>query len=131
MNINDFVNALAYPFMSRAIVVGVLVSLCASLLGVILVLKRYSLIGHGLSDVGFASLSLAMAVGVSPVLVATPFVIVASFIIMYVSQSKKLTATSRLASSRRARWHLASSSRRCRRASTWTSIAICSAASSR
>ena len=90
MNINDFVNALAYPFMSRAIIVGVLVSLCASLLGVILVLKRYSLIGHGLSDVGFASLSLAMAVGVSPVLVATPFVIVASFIIMYVSQSKKI-----------------------------------------
>ena len=75
MNINDFVNALAYPFMSRAIVVGVLVSLCASLLGVILVLKRYSLIGHGLSDVGFASLSLAMAVGVSPVLVATPFAV--------------------------------------------------------
>lgn len=90
MNINDFVNALAYPFMSRAIVVGVLVSLCASLLGVILVLKRYSLIGHGLSDVGFASLSLAMAVGVSPVLVATPLVIIASFIIMYVSQSKKI-----------------------------------------
>lgn len=90
MNINEFIQVLSYPFMSRAIIVGILVSLCASLLGVILVLKRYSLIGHGLSDIGFASLSLAMAVGVSPVVVATPVVIIASFIIMYVSQNKKI-----------------------------------------
>ena len=90
MNINEFLSVLSYPFMSRAIIVGILVSLCASLLGVILVLKRYSLIGHGLSDVGFASLSLAMALGISPVLVATPLVIIAAFVIMYVSQSKKI-----------------------------------------
>lgn len=90
MNINELINVLSYPFMTRAIIVGILVSLCASLLGVILVLKRYSLIGHGLSDVGFASLSLAMAVGVSPIYVSTPIVIVASFIIMYVSQNKKI-----------------------------------------
>ncbi len=90
MSISEFIDVLSYPFMSRAIIVGVLVSLCASLLGVVLVLKRYSLIGHGLSDVGFASLSLAMAVGVYPVLVSTPLVIIASFIIMYVSQNKKI-----------------------------------------
>lgn len=90
MSFNEIINALSYPFMMRAIIVGVLVSLCASLLGVILVLKRYSLIGHGLSDVGFASLSLAMAIGISPVYVATPTVIIASFIIMYVSQNKKI-----------------------------------------
>lgn len=90
MNINELINVLSYPFMTRAIIVGILISLCASLLGVILVLKRYSLIGHGLSDVGFASLSLAMAIGVSPILVATPIVIITSFIIMYVSQNKKI-----------------------------------------
>ena len=90
MNLNELINILSYPFMTRAIIVGILVSLCASLLGVILVLKRYSLIGHGLSDVGFASLSLAMAIGISPVYVATPIVIIASFIIMYVSQNKKI-----------------------------------------
>ena len=61
MNLNELINVLSYPFMTRAIIVGILVSLCASLLGVILVLKRYSLIGHGLSDVGFASLSLAIS----------------------------------------------------------------------
>ncbi|MDQ5983859.1 MAG: High-affinity zinc uptake system membrane protein ZnuB [Eubacteriales bacterium SKADARSKE-1] len=90
MNFSELANLFSYPFIMRAIIVGVLVSLCASLLGVILVLNRYSLIGHGLSDVGFASLSLAMAVGVSPLLMATPIVIITSFIIMYVSQSKKI-----------------------------------------
>ena len=43
----------SYPFMQRAFLVGILVSLCASLLGVSLVLKRYSMIGDGLSHVGF------------------------------------------------------------------------------
>lgn len=90
MNINEIVNILSYPFMVRAIIVGILVSFCAALLGVVLILKRYALIGHGLSDVGFAALSLATAIGVSPIYVATPIVIIASFIIMYISQSKKI-----------------------------------------
>ena len=76
--------------MKRALVVGILISLCASLLGTILVLKKYSLIGHGLADVGFASVSLAVAVGASPLYISTPIVILASFVIMYVSQSKKI-----------------------------------------
>ncbi len=90
MSFDEFFSVLSYPFMIRAIIVGVLVSFCASLLGVILVLKRYSLIGHGLSDVGFASLALALAVGASPIYVATPIVIAASFVIMYVSQNKRI-----------------------------------------
>ena len=52
---------LSYPFLVRALVVGVLVSLCASLLGVSLVLKRYSMIGDGLSHVGFGALAIAAA----------------------------------------------------------------------
>ena len=50
---------LSYPFMVRALIGGLLVSLCASLLGVSLVLKRYSMIGDGLSHVSFGSLSIA------------------------------------------------------------------------
>ena len=50
-------------FIRRALVVGGLVSLCASLLGVTLVLKRYSMIGDGLSHVGFGALTVAMALG--------------------------------------------------------------------
>ena len=54
---------LGYKFIRRALMVGGLVSLCASLLGVTLVLKRYSMIGDGLSHVGFGSLTVAMALG--------------------------------------------------------------------
>ena len=57
---------LSYPFLVRALVGGMLVSLCASLLGVSLVLKRYSMIGDGLSHVSFGALSIALAMGWSP-----------------------------------------------------------------
>lgn len=54
---------LQYKFIQRALIVGILVSLCAALLGVTLVLKRYSMIGDGLSHVGFGALSIAAALG--------------------------------------------------------------------
>ena len=54
---------LQYKFIQRALVVGVLVALCAALLGVTLVLKRYSMIGDGLSHVGFGALSIAASLG--------------------------------------------------------------------
>ena len=57
---------LSYPFMVRALIGGILISLCASLLGVSLVLKRYSMIGDGLSHVSFGALSIALAIGWSP-----------------------------------------------------------------
>ncbi len=54
---------LGYGFIRRALAVGTLVALCAALLGVTLVLKRYSMIGDGLSHVGFGALSVASALG--------------------------------------------------------------------
>lgn len=82
----EFLSLLSYPFLYRALIVGVLVSLCAALLGVVLVLKRYSLIGHGLGEVGFAALSLAVALDLPPLAVSIPLVVAASFLIMYMSQ---------------------------------------------
>ena len=82
----EFLSALGQPFMLRALIVGVVISICAALLGVILVLKRYALIGHGLADIGFASLSLAIALGWSPLYVSMPIVAAASFAIMLISQ---------------------------------------------
>ena len=69
---------LSYPFMVRALVGGILVSLCASLLGVSLVLKRYSMIGDGLSHVSFGALSVALAAGWSPLKVSIPVVVLAA-----------------------------------------------------
>ena len=75
-------------FVQRALLVGTLVSLCAALLGVILVLKHYSMIGHGLAEVGFAALSLALALGLPPLYVSIPIVVTASFLIMLISQKQ-------------------------------------------
>lgn len=85
----QFVEALSYPFVQRAVAAGIMISLCAALLGVILVLKRYSLIGHGLGDVGFASTALAVALGLPVMAVSIPIVIVAACLIMFWSQRSK------------------------------------------
>lgn len=79
-----------YSFMQRALIVGILVSLSAALLGVVLVLKRYSLIGHGLGEVGFASLSLATACSLPQMAVAVPIVGISSVFIMWISRHKEI-----------------------------------------
>ena len=71
-----------YPFILRAFVVGILVSLCAALLGVPLVLKRYSMIGDGLSHVSFGALAIAVALGVTPLYFSIPVVILAAFFLL-------------------------------------------------
>ena len=68
-------NMFSYTFMVRALIVGLLVSLCAALLGVSLVLKRYSMIGDGLSHVGFGALAVASVLGASELGVAIPVVV--------------------------------------------------------
>ncbi|MFR7991964.1 MAG: metal ABC transporter permease [Lachnospiraceae bacterium] len=75
--------AVSYGFMQRALIVGVLMSLCAGVLGVHLVLKRFSMIGDGLSHVGFAALALASVLHFSPLAVSLPLVIAAAFFILW------------------------------------------------
>ena len=87
----------SYDFMVQAIVVGLLVTLCASLLGVSMVLKRYSMIGDGLSHVGFASLALASALNVAPLKVAVPVCIVAAFFLLRISSGSKIKGAQALA----------------------------------
>ena len=72
----------SYPFMQRALIAGVLVSLCAALLGVSLVLKRYSMIGDGLSHVSFGALAVAVALGFTPLWFSIPVVILAAFFLL-------------------------------------------------
>lgn len=55
---------LQYPFVRYALIVGVLIALCSSLLGVTLVLKRFSFIGDGLSHVAFGAMSVAAILGI-------------------------------------------------------------------
>lgn len=88
---------MSYPFMVRAVVVGVLVSLCAALLGVSLVLKRYSMIGDGLSHVGFGAMAVATAFNFAPLVFSIPVVIAAAFLLLRISESSKIKGDSAIA----------------------------------
>ncbi len=88
---------LSYPFMVRAFVVGILVSLCSALLGVSLVLKRYSIIGDGLSHVGFGALAAAAAWNAAPLTVAIPVVAAAAVLLLRVSGSSKIKGDAAIA----------------------------------
>lgn len=87
----------SYPFMVRALVVGILISLCAALLGVSLVLKRYSMIGDGLSHVGFGALAIASALHLAPLAVAIPVVVAAAFVLLRLSESGKIKGDAAIA----------------------------------
>ncbi len=86
-----------YPFMVRALAVGALVALCAALLGVTLVLKRYSMIGDGLSHVGFGALAIATAMNAAPLAVAIPVVVLAAFFLLRLSENSKLKGDAAIA----------------------------------
>ena len=94
---SEFLNMFSYHFMQRALVVGVLVSLCAALLGVSLVLKRYSMIGDGLSHVGFGALAIASAFNLAPLAVAVPVVVIAAVLLLRLSRSSKLNGDAAIA----------------------------------
>ena len=83
--------------MQRALLVGVLVSLCAALLGVSLVLKRYSMIGDGLSHVGFGALAIASALHLAPLAVAVPVVVVTAVMLLRLSQNSKIKGDAMIA----------------------------------
>ncbi|MCF0137234.1 MAG: metal ABC transporter permease [Oscillospiraceae bacterium] len=88
---------LSYRFMVRAFAVGIPVSLCAALLGVSLVLKRYSMIGDGLSHVGFGALALAAALNLAPLSVAVPLVIAAAFLLLRISENGRIKGDAAIA----------------------------------
>ena len=87
----------SYPFMQRALIAGVLVSLCAALLGVSLVLKRYSMIGDGLSHVSFGALAIAVALGVAPLWFSIPVVILAAFLLLRVADNPRWNSDAAIA----------------------------------
>lgn len=88
---------LSYPFISRAVIVGILVSLCAALLGVSLVLKRFSMIGDGLSHVSFGALAIAMAMNIAPLKLSIPVVIIAAFFLLKLSNNSKIKGDAAIA----------------------------------
>lgn len=101
MSISELI---AQPFilkiLLRALTVGLLVSVCAALLGVSLVLKRYSMIGDGLSHVGFGALAVATALDLSgekAIEISIPIVVAAAFMLLKLSQSSRIKGDAAIA----------------------------------
>lgn len=92
-----FTTLFSYSFVTRAVVVGILVSLCSSVLGVSLVLKRYSMIGDGLSHVSFGALAVAAALNMAPLTVSIPIVIASAFLILRLSSNSSIGGDSAIA----------------------------------
>lgn len=94
----QIVNYLSYPFVQNALIIGILVSLCASLLGVSLVLKRYSFIGDGLSHVAFGAMAIATVMNlVSDMIVIMPVTVLAAVLLLRVGQNTKIKGDSAIA----------------------------------
>ena len=96
--ISTITEMMSHMFIQRAVLVGTLISLCAALLGVSLVLKRYSMIGDGLSHVGFGVLTIATAFGFStPLYIAIPCVAISAIILLKIGDSGKIKSDSSIA----------------------------------
>lgn len=95
--IQQLTEMFSYTFMVRAVIVGSFVALASSLLGVSLVLKRFSMIGDGLSHVGFGTLALATAMNAAPLTVAIPIVVLAAFFLLRISETSKIKGDAAIA----------------------------------
>lgn len=88
---------LSFTFVQYALIAGLLISLCASLLGVTLVLKRYSMIGDGLSHVAFGAMSVAAVCSLAPMAVTLPVTIIAAVILLGVNSNGKIKGDAAIA----------------------------------
>ena len=88
----------AYPFVRYALVVGVLIALCSSLLGVTLVLKRFSFIGDGLSHVAFGAMSVAAVLGLTDDMPLTlAITVVCAILLLRTGQNTKIKGDAAIA----------------------------------
>ena len=85
--ISMITEAFSYGFMQRALIVGILIALCSAMLGLFLVLKKFSMIGDGLAHVSFATVAIALLLNQSSLVVSIPVVIIASLLILKINES--------------------------------------------
>ena len=96
--VDTLINYLSYPLVRYALIVGVLIALCSSLLGVILVLKRFSYIGDGLSHVAFGAMAIAAVIGLSDQIMLTlPVTILCAILLLWTGQNAKIKGDAAIA----------------------------------
>ena len=94
---NNLIEMFSLSFMQRAFIVGLLISLCASLIGVSLVLRKNSMIGDGLSHVGFGAFAIASVLNLAPLEFALPVVIIVSFFILKLNENSRINGDAMIA----------------------------------
>ena len=95
---NTMIEYLQYPFVRRILIAGILIAFCASLLGVTLVLKRFSYIGDGLSHVAFSAMAVAMVLKTTNnMLIILPITVIAAILMLKTGQNSKLRGDAMLA----------------------------------
>ncbi len=88
---SEFLSYFSYPFVQRAIIAGVLIALCSSLLGVTLVLKRFSFIGDGLSHVAFGAMAVAAVLGITnQMTIVLPITVLCAIILLKTGRGRKI-----------------------------------------
>lgn len=98
MTFSEFMTYFSFPYVRYALIVGALVALCASLLGVTLVLKRFSYLGDGLSHVAFGAMALATVLNMADsLLLIMPVTVICAIILLGVGENKKINGDAALA----------------------------------
>ena len=97
--IRELMVYLSYPFVRYAFIAGILIALCSSLLGVILVLKRYSYIGDGLSHVAFGAMSVALILDLvkEKMFIILPVTIITAVLLLRHGQKARINGDARIA----------------------------------
>ena len=88
----------SYPFVKYAFIVGILIALCSSLLGVTLVLKRFSFIGDGLSHVAFGATAIAAVLNLTDqMILILPITIISAVLLLRTGQNAKIKGDAAIA----------------------------------
>lgn len=95
--INDIITIFSFDFMQRAFIGGLLISVCCALLGVTLVLKKFSMIGDGLSHISFGAIAVATVLGISPINFTIPVVIISAIFLLKIRSNSKINGDSAIA----------------------------------
>ena len=95
---STLIHYFSFSFVQYAFIVGVLISLCSSLLGVTLVLKRFSFIGDGLSHVAFGAMAIAAVLNLSNnMYLVLPFTVIAAILLLQTGKNTKIQGDAAIA----------------------------------
>lgn len=98
LQISERLSMFQYPFVQKALIVGLLIALCSSLLGVPLVLKRFSFIGDGLSHVAFGAMAVAAVAGLTnEMLLVLPVTVLTAVFLLKTGKNRKIMGDASLA----------------------------------